>query len=385
MHSVETRPQWVVPMKPRDNTEAHRAATPLEIFFDLVFVVAIARAAVYLHHGIAEDHVVDAVINFVVVFFGIWWAWFHFTWFAAAYDNGDVPYRLVVFVQMTGALIVAAGVERLFMERDFTVSVLGYVVMRVAGITNYLRASYDDPIHRAATLRYAIGIGLVQIGWVILLFLPASLHLPGFVVFVLLELLVPVWGEMAVPTTWHAGHIRERYGLFTIIVLGETLLSTSVALQTVIDEGAIFGEMLTIIIGGLLIMYAMWWLYFYQPSDYLLKSLKDAFMWSYGHFFIFIAIAAAGAGIAVAIDHATHHAEITAFTAGMVVALPVAIYVLSLWVLHEHPRATNTFDRWIHPVMVVLILLTPLTGQAVLFTGILLFILIMIRLVRHLE
>lgn len=385
MHGIESHRRWVVPMKPRTNDEPHRAATPLEIFFDLVFVVAIARAAVYLHHGIAEDHIADSIVSFVIVFFGIWWAWFHFTWFAAAYDNGDIPYRLVVFVQMTGALIVANGVERLFTERDFTVSVLGYVVMRVAGITNYLRASVDDPEHRAATLRYAAGIGMVQIAWVILLFLPSSLQLPAFLVFSVAELLVPVWAELAVPTTWHAGHIRERYGLFTIIVLGETLLSTSVAIQTVIDEGAMFGELAGIVIGGLLIVYTMWWLYFYQPSDYLLKSLKDAFFWSYGHLFTFGAIAAAGAGLAVAIDQATHHAEISVNTAGMAVALPVAIYVFSLWLLHEQPRAKNAFDRWLHPVIVVLILLTPLTGQAVLLTGILLLILITIRLVRHLE
>jgi hypothetical protein len=98
-------------MSARRPDEAHRAPTPLELFFDLVFVVAIATAASDLHHGVAENHAVEAVTGYSLVFFGIWWAWVNFTWFASAYDTDDVPYRLLVFVQMTGALIFASGVS----------------------------------------------------------------------------------------------------------------------------------------------------------------------------------------------------------------------------------------------------------------------------------
>jgi low temperature requirement protein LtrA len=385
MPEIEPNPRWIVPMKPRSPDETHRAATPLELFFDLVFVVAVAQAASALHHGIAEGHPVESLVSYGVVFFAIWLAWMNFTWFASSYDNGDVPYRLLVFVQMTGALIIASGIERVFIQHDFSIAVFGYIVMRVAHISQFLRAARDDPAHRPAALRYAIGIGLVQVGWVIFLSLPEQLQIFGFIVGAIIELLIPVWAELASPTPWHAHHIRERYSLFTIIVLGESILSISMAIQTVIDEGALNGSLITIILGGLLIVYSMWWLYFYQPVDYLRTSFRHSFIWGYSHLLIFGATAAVGAGVAVVIDQVTHHAEIDAVVAGMAVALPVSIYVFCLWVLHEHPRADNPIDKFVHPFIVLLILLTPFTGQAVLLTGILLVALVAIRLMRHLE
>ena len=385
MPENENKPRWISPMKARPANEAHRSATPLELFFDLVFVVAIAQAAVGLHHGIAEDHTLDALISFAAIFFGIWWAWMNFTWFATTYDNGDVPYRVVVFVQLTGALIMASGVERIFTERDFSITVLGYVVMRIAQIALYLRAARDDPDHRPTTMRYAIGMGIAQVGWVLFLLLPEQIQIPTFFIGAIIELLIPIWAEIPTPTTWHGHHIRERYGLFTIIVLGESILSTSMAIQTAIDEGDLNGSLLVVIIGGILIVYSMWWLYFYQPADRLMRSLRDAFIWADMHYLIFGAIAAVGAGLAVMIDYVTHHTEITLIGAGFAVALPSAIYVLTMWVLHEHPRAENLLDRYVHPVFVFLILLTPFTGQAVILTGVLLVTLVIIRLIRHLE
>jgi low temperature requirement protein LtrA len=385
MHEIEQRPRWVVPLKARSPDEAHRAATPLELLFDLVIVVAVAQAASYLHHGIAEGHAAETLVSYGLVFFGIWWAWMNFTWFASAYDNGDVPYRLTVFVQMTGALILASGLEPFFTHLDPTITIMGYVVMRVAQVTHWLRAARSDPEHRPADLRYAVGIGLAQVGWVILLFLPRQFYLPGLILGALVELLIPVWAERASPTPWHSHHIRERYGLFTIIVLGESILSTSLAIQSAADEGAMNAGLVPVIIGGLLVVYSMWWLYFYHRVPHLVASGITAFIWGYGHFFIFAATAAVGAGLAVVIDQVTHHAEISTAGAGMAVALPSAIYVFSLWILQEQPRAKNAIDSLVHPLTAVLILLTPFIGQAVLLTGILLAILVAVRLVRHLE
>src|SRR6187402_3508026 len=82
----------MAPMRARSPHEPHRAATPLELLFDLVFVVAIAQAAAGLHHSIAEAHVLAGLAGYLMVFFAIWWAWMNFTWFASAYDCDDVPY-----------------------------------------------------------------------------------------------------------------------------------------------------------------------------------------------------------------------------------------------------------------------------------------------------
>ena len=93
-------------MTPRDMHEPHRAATPLELLFDLVSVIAIAAAAAGLHHAIAEAHVLDGLLKFCAAFFGIWWAWMNYTWFASAYDNDDTPYRLLTLLIMAGSLTI---------------------------------------------------------------------------------------------------------------------------------------------------------------------------------------------------------------------------------------------------------------------------------------
>src|SRR5690349_7784232 len=92
-----SRPRWIVPMRARSPQEAHRVATPLELFFDLVFVVAVSQAAVQLHHAIIEGHGGEAGFSFGLLFFGIWWAWMNFTWFASSFDTNDIPYRPIIF------------------------------------------------------------------------------------------------------------------------------------------------------------------------------------------------------------------------------------------------------------------------------------------------
>ena len=72
--------RWVIPMRGREADEPHRASTPLELFFDLVIVVAVAAAASSLHHGISEDHAPEAILGYVLTFFAIWWAWMNYTW-----------------------------------------------------------------------------------------------------------------------------------------------------------------------------------------------------------------------------------------------------------------------------------------------------------------
>src|ERR687891_2730921 len=97
------------PLRARDPEAEHRSATPLELFFDLVFVVAVAFAADQLHEGLLHGEVSTTIFRYLIAFFGLWWAWVNFTWFASAYDSDDVLYRLFVFATMTGALILAAG------------------------------------------------------------------------------------------------------------------------------------------------------------------------------------------------------------------------------------------------------------------------------------
>ena len=141
-------------MGPRGRAEKQRAATPLELFFDLCYVVAVAQAGSQLAHALAGGQLRHGILGYLVVFFGIWWAWMNFTWFASAYDTDDVPYRIATFVQIAGALILAAGVPRAFADGDYRITVTGYVVMRVALGGQWLRAAASNGgAHRTVALR----------------------------------------------------------------------------------------------------------------------------------------------------------------------------------------------------------------------------------------
>jgi low temperature requirement protein LtrA len=357
-------------MTARSPHEVHRVATPLELFFDLVFVVAIARAAEGLHHAIANGHALEGLIGYLMVFFAIWWAWMNFTWFASAYDCDDVPYRLAVFVQIAGALIMAAGVTAMFESRiPNWATIGGYVVMRLGLVSQWLRAAQADPARRVTARRYALGITLLQIAWVALPFLPGP-WIPRFLFLVLLELAVPVWAERAGPTTWHPHHITERYGLLTLIVLGESILAATTAVQTALASGETLFALIPLMVGGLLIAFSMWWIYFDRPVHDLLTNLRTAIVWGYGHYVVFAAAAAVGAGLAVAVDQAAHHATIGPVAAGAAVAIPVVLFLMCLWVLHDRPAYRQT--RLLGPVAAVLVLSTPFTGHAVPLTGVIL-------------
>ena len=372
-------------MRARSPHEPHRTATPLELLFDLVFVVAIAQAAAAFHHSITEMHVVEGLVGFLMAFFGIWWAWMNFTWFASAYDCDDVPYRVMVFVQITGALIFAAGVKQLFDTHDMNIgTIAGYVIMRFAQVGQWVRAGLSDPTHRQTAFRYAIGIALVQVAWIIGYLGPPSWSLAAFVTCGPAELLVPAWAERSGVTTWHPHHITERYGLLTIIVIGESILAATLAVQASIESGERFVVLAPIVIGGLLIVYAMWWLYFYRPVHDLLShsDLRRMFLWGYGHFAVFAAAAAVGAGLSAAVDAASHHAAISAFGAAMAVAIPVAIYVGALWILHHRPSSRSHFS--LGPLTMVVILLAPFAGlSAIPLIGVALSILLWAKIARY--
>jgi low temperature requirement protein LtrA len=353
--------RWLAPMRARSAAEPHRVSTPLELFFDLCFVVAIAQAANRLHHSVAEQHLGHGVEFYFVVFFAIWWAWMNFTWFASAYDTDDDVYRITTFVQIGGALVLAAGISRAF-DGDASIVVAGYVIMRLAMVAQWLRAAGADRQRRPTALRYAAGITVVQVFWVLRQALPEHWLMPAYVVLVLAELAVPIWAERAEggPTTYHPQHIAERYGLFTIIVLGESVSAATIAVQGALDtEDEHTVALLRLAVAGLIVVCALWWLYFDRSAHALLTNLRTSILWGYGHYFIFAAAAAVGAGFAVAVDHTTGEAELSSTLTGYAIAVPVAVYLFFVWLLHVRPHQRGPMLT-VCPAAAALTLLTPL-------------------------
>lgn len=360
---------WYRPMRPRDPGDHERAATPLELLFDLSFVVAVAQAASGLHHALADGHVAAGIVGYISVFFAVWWAWVNFTWFASAHDTDDALYRTATFVQILGVLILAAGVPRAFDTGDFRAVTLGYAVMRTALVFQWLRAAQGDPARRHTARRYAAGISVSMLGWAALLVLSVPLRQPGFVLMVLVELAIPAWAELGARTTWHPRHIEERYGLFTIIVLGESILASTVAIQSALDSDAGLAGLAGLLVGTPLAVFAMWWIYFSKPREALALEPRQAFSWGYGHYVIFAAAAAFGAGVVVNVDVAGGEAAASALVAGAAVTVPVAVYVLSVWALHLRRHRTDRLHRVLFPGAAALVVAATFGSQPVLLTG----------------
>ncbi|WP_448719537.1 low temperature requirement protein A [Microbacterium natoriense] len=341
----------LVRMLPRDPSQPHRAASTLELFFDLVFVVAVSAASAQLHHALSHGDFVHGITSYAMLFFAIWWAWMNFTWFATSFDTDDWLYRLATIVQMGGVLVLAAGVPQAF-EGNFTLPVIGYIVMRVAMITQWLRASgaVEGPL-RTAAIRYAVGIATVQVLWIAFLLIPSGpVQLIAFVVFALIEIGVPVFAEYRHQTPWHPHHITERYGLFTLIVLGESLLASANAIIKALDElddAESLAPLIAISALTLIVTASLWWVYFWPPHHRAITSFRRSLRYGYSHYFVFAAAAAFSAGIEVQLDMLTHESHISPTAASLTVSIPIALFLLGIWWIAIRDNA----DRIVNAVM----------------------------------
>ncbi|GAA1693964.1 hypothetical protein GCM10009733_107240 [Nonomuraea maheshkhaliensis] len=149
----------------------------------------------------------------------------NFTWFASSYDTDDVPYRLLTMVQMAGVLVLAAGVPAAVGHSDYGIITLGYLIMRIGLVAQWLRAAFEDPASRRTGLRHAAGIGLVELGWLLRLALveaglmPASLQLLFFACLVVLELAVEQSGRPVAASPIAIGYaVAIPVGVYLILL-----------------------------------------------------------------------------------------------------------------------------------------------------------------------
>src|ERR671921_1392199 len=328
----------------RDPHQPHRTATPLELFFDLTFVIAFGVAGNQFAHEIAEAHFGAGLLGFSFAMFAVIWAWINFTWFASAYDTDDWVFRVVTMVQLVGVLILAMGIEPMFHSLvegkhvDNAVIVGGYIIMRLALVSQWLRAARQDPARRKTCLRYAKYLALVQLGWIAVLFIQAD----GLTTFLMiaplyvLELATPYWAERNATTPWHAHHIAERYGLLAIIALGECLIGAVETLRAIVAGHGWSVDAALVGFGGTALAFGMWWIYFMLPAGRALHLRRHrSFLFGYGHIPIFAAIAATGAGLHVAAYFIDHEAHISGAVAVASIAVPVALFKGSLTWLYS--------------------------------------------------
>jgi low temperature requirement protein LtrA len=343
---IEAAQHRLARMTGRDPHEAHRAATPLELLFDLTLVIGFGSAASQLAHFLADGHVGTGLAAFAFAMFAICWAWINYSWFSSAYDTDDWAYRLATFVEMIGVIVLSLGIPRAFKSIDSGtgvdngVMVLGYVIMRLAMLFLWLRAASQDPPRRKTCLTYAVTLLVAQIGWVGLL-----LARPGWTavmlvgsLLLLIELSGPVIAEAWIGeggTPWHAHHIAERHGLLAIIGLGEGIIGTVAAVSAIVQHQGWSPEAIMMCAAGVGLTFGMWWMYFVLPAAPVLHKYRDrAFLWGYLHIALFAAIAATGAGLHVVGYFIEHKAKIGAVATMTAAALPVGLFIIGIYAIY---------------------------------------------------
>lgn len=333
----------------RDTGESHRAATPLELMFDLASVIALAAAAHGLAHAVAEAHFLEGVIGFICSFFMIWWAWMNYTWFASAYDDDSSAFRILTMVIMFGALMLAAGIDAVFQNERIWLALFGFIVMRLGMAVFWLGAARGDPRRRPTALRYASGIAVMQIYWIAFVALApptAALYLPLFALGVAGELAVPALAERLGATTWHRHHIIERYGLLNIIVLGETFIAITAMIQ--LESGGTLPapSFLWLAVLSAIIAFSLWGAYFTDEEHLASDELGHALLWGYGHFAVYGAGAATGAGMTVMLLVMNHSAHVTPQVGVLATAIPVSIYLAALCLIRDR-FSLDGAGRWL--------------------------------------
>jgi len=339
------QPHRLMRMSGRDPDEKGRSATPLELLFDLAFVVAFAQAGNAFAHLVAEEHLGPAIGGFLFTVVAICWAWINFAWFASGFDTDDWVFRALTIVQMAGAIVVALGVAPLFESIDHggvldnRVLVGGYVVMRVAMVAQWLRAASQSPAYRNTALTYAGSILVAQIGWVGLAVAQTSsvaLVVLASVVFYGIEMIGPIYAKRRWGMPWNAEHIAERYGLLLIITLGEVILGTVAAVASAVEHVGWSQESILLVVAGTLLAFGIWWDYYIIPfAHFIERHRQRAWIFAYGHIIIFASVAAFGGGIHVAAYVMEGEATIGVLGAVLSVAIPLAVFTIAYFGIYS--------------------------------------------------
>lgn len=344
----------LVPMTGRDPGERGRAASPLELLLDLTFVVAVGIASSRFAEMLAEGHVAAASAAFAVAMFAICLAWIHFSWFGSAFDTDDWLYRVLTTVQMVGVVVFALGLSPMFHSveegghLEGRLMVVGYVVMRIAIVFQWWRAARSSPGYSRvawANIRWTV---ISQVAWVALFFagLPNTVVIPALVVIGVLDLLIPALNQgSADGTPWHPHHLAERFGLFTVITLGESIVGTVASSAGLLggEDGLSWtGNTVAVVVAGVGLTFGMWWVYFTTPFGAVLEYRKRrGYLFGYGHMPLFIGTAGAGAGLHVAGLYLEHHSSLSETAVVLSVAVPVALYLAVVYSLHTLLLSAN--------------------------------------------
>ncbi len=274
--------------------QGERQATWLELFFDLIFVVAIAQLA----HNLYEDYSRAGLARFALLFIPVWWCWIGATFYDTRFNNDGLVDRLITLVQMAIISIMAANIHHA-LDSSVIGFTLSYVAFRSVLVCQYLHAGYHVPEARGLTNWFALGFSSSIVWWLISLFIPTPWRFLCWGIGLVIDFATPLTaGHKVVQVPPNFSHITERIGLFTIIVLGESIVAV---VDGVSEIEWNFASILIALL-GLSIAFSFWWMYFDTVDNSPLHTMKQgkmkmALAWLYSHLPLTIGLTATGVGV----------------------------------------------------------------------------------------
>lgn len=314
--------RWKTPrLRVASQGESVNHASWIELFFDLVFVIVIDQ----LSHFFSEHLSLIGFLQFAALFIPCWWAWVLFTFYVDRYDTDDVIHRGLVLTGMLAVLILSNSIHHAFSEGT-TAFILSYVAIRSLVLLLYIRASRYVQAAKANVRLYSSSYIPSVILWLVSLALPIELRYVVWGIAMTIELAIPIIGSRILAgTPVHPSHLPERFGLFTLIVLGETIVSVASATQN-----TTWSLLPTIAaIGGFVIAACLWWLYFsFLESAVIIRGIRSVHVYNYGHFPILLSLGTLSVGVAQTIAQ-VGHSTLDAVTRWALCG-GVALYILSV-------------------------------------------------------
>ena len=286
-------------------TNRDRHATWLELFFDLVFVVAIAELAHLLH-----DHLDwGGIANFAVLFIPIWWLWIDFSYYADQFNVEQGFYRIIMLSIMFGMIVLALTLPEALQDRGSALFASVYTALRLVIVALYFQAWRLVPQSRELTKRYTLSFSVALVLWLVSIALPSPIRFILWGVALLIEITTgPITYATIRSVPRQVSHMDERFGLFVIIVLGEAIIAVA---SGVADLQWQRQEILTAI-AGFIAAVSLWWMYFERADDSVIysalrgdrRALMRSYVYGYSHVLVFMGIVAMGVGIQAAIEAA---------------------------------------------------------------------------------
>ncbi|MDQ2706162.1 MAG: low temperature requirement protein A [Actinomycetota bacterium] len=266
----------------------------LELFFDLVFVAAVAAMTQQLQ----LDHSVNGLGVFAGLFVPVWWAWRGFAWYATGFGTEDGAFRVALLAGMLGVATLAAGIDGAA-HGDSTQFVIAYAGLLVILAALHGNLWWRMPEVRQLAWRHGLGYGLGASLWLASLALGQNARPWVWAAAMLGLIAVPIMVLRQPHRAYDAGHIAERYGLFTLIVLGESVVVTVSGMNT---KGNFAAAVVAVF--GFVLAVTIWWVYFARYRAMPAQTPAALFVWAQMHFLVFAGIVATAVGVTLAVESA---------------------------------------------------------------------------------